>query len=321
MKPASHVGHDHECPSVKPLPHIGGPIQPPCSPTIEINGMPAARLGDRLRCSCAIDAITEGATTVLFNGKPAARKGDRCVEGHITEGEESVVIGGPTGKQALDDIISQYQVADDATTQWAPSGWTMDVAEFFGLAERPAPRTLTQTEANMLDGLGPFQKQSFAGIADEAFNTATVQYPSPPASTVPPGGVTNDPTWRNNDGQRDAFRHAFWNARLTQEFGEEWARQYTTAHEALPGNPQAREVMDLYNNEVGRMISAHNPGATPDELAALIKAAVDRGDMIVIDASGNLAWSNQVPLWQHGLAPNTPGVGGQPVPAGNASAQ
>ncbi len=320
MKPAARVTDDHECPSVTPMPHIGGAILPPCSPTVEIRGLPAARLGDRLRCYCAIDAITEGATTVLFNGKPAARKGDRCVEGLITEGAETVVIGGPTGKQALQDIMSDYQVSDDTTTQWAPSGVAMNVAEWLGLAKRPAPREMTQTEANMLDGLGAFQKQSFAGIADEAFTTATVQYPSPPASTVPPSGIPNDPTWRNNDGQRDAFRHAFWNARLTQEFGEEWARQYTTAHEALPGNPAGREVMDLYNNEVGRIISAHNPGVSPAELAALIKAAVDRGSMIVIDQHGNPAWSNQVPLWQHGFAPNTPGVGGQPVPPGNASA-
>lgn len=33
------------------------------------------------------------------------------------------------------------------------------------------------------------------------------------------------------------------------------------------------------------------------------------------------AWSDQVPLWQHGLTDGTPGRGGQPVPEGNASAQ
>jgi len=44
-------------------------------------------------------------------------------------------------------------------------------------------------------------------------------------------------------------------------------------------------------------------------------------ELIVIDQSSNLTWSNQVPLWQHGLTDGTPGRGGQPVPEGNASAQ
>ncbi|MGA5545579.1 DUF6973 domain-containing protein [Mycobacterium sp. NPDC051198] len=38
-------------------------------------------------------------------------------------------------------------------------------------------------------------------------------------------------------------------ALMTQRFGEEWTRDFTTAHERLPNNPATAEAMDLHNNE------------------------------------------------------------------------
>jgi hypothetical protein len=105
-----------------------------------------------------------------------------------------------------------------------------------------------------------------------------------------------------NDGHRDAFRHAYWTARLTQAFGENWAEQYTNAHEMLPGNPRDREAMDLYNNGVGRRIARANPKATPEELAALVKQACDDGMLVVVNKNNELDWSDHVPMWGHGLA-------------------
>ena len=101
---------------------------------------------------------------------------------------------------------------------------------------------------------------------------------------------------------------------LTKQFGEDWTKRFTTAHEALPGNPATREAMDLYNNQVGRTIAVENPSADENQLSNLVKQAIDDGKMIVIDQLSNLNWSNKVALWQHGLSDPTPGNDGDPVP-------
>jgi hypothetical protein len=103
-----------------------------------------------------------------------------------------------------------------------------------------------------------------------------------------------------NLGHQDAMRHAYWNARMTQEFGEEWAAAYATAHERVPGNDAEREAMDLYNNEVGRRIAVENPDATPSELQQLIRDAVDDGQLTVVDPNNGLVWSDELDVGAHG---------------------
>ncbi|AZG44282.1 DUF6973 domain-containing protein [Gordonia insulae] len=114
-----------------------------------------------------------------------------------------------------------------------------------------------------------------------------------------------------NDGHGDAFRHAYWNALLTKQFGAEWTAQYTTAHEGLGGNPANREAMDLYNNEIGRHVAQANPDASADELADLIAAEVRDGGTVVIGQDGAIDWSNHVETGDIGL----PGTVGVPLPA------
>ena len=47
MSLAARIGDMHTCPMVTGLvPHVGGPILPPCDPTVLIGYMPAARQGD-----------------------------------------------------------------------------------------------------------------------------------------------------------------------------------------------------------------------------------------------------------------------------------
>jgi hypothetical protein len=133
-----------------------------------------------------------------------------------------------------------------------------------------------------------------------------------------PSGVPaeREREWQGNDGHRDAFRHAYWSARLTQEYGTDWARAFTTAHEGLPGNVANREAMDLYNNSVGIEIGAANRNATPKELAQLIEQAVSQGKTVVMQSDGKLQWSDRVRVGEHGLSPDevigphkaTPGV-------------
>jgi hypothetical protein len=215
-----------------------------------------------------------------------------------------------------DEILEQYQVEEDKTAVWRP--------KFFG--EVPIPfadsRELTVTEGKLLDSLtwgrGLDGLRIFKNIAEAAFKVSTAQFPDPPSipSYVPAG---REVEWKNNDGHRDAYRHTYWNARLVKEFNYKWTQQFTTAHEALPGNTASREAMDLYNNEVGRNIARDNPKASVDELEKLVRKAVDDGKCIVIDQAGKLQWSNAVPLWEHGLAPSGTRKGAIAVPAGDAS--
>ncbi len=87
----------HTCPMVNPggVPHVGGPILPPGSPTVLIEGLPAARVGDMATCSGPPDTIAMGSGTVFIAGMPAARMGDSTAHGGvIVMGSGSVMIGG-----------------------------------------------------------------------------------------------------------------------------------------------------------------------------------------------------------------------------------
>ena len=51
MPPAARITDMHTCPMVTgTVPHVGGPIIPPCEPTVIIGGMPAARVTDHAIC-------------------------------------------------------------------------------------------------------------------------------------------------------------------------------------------------------------------------------------------------------------------------------
>jgi uncharacterized Zn-binding protein involved in type VI secretion len=68
---------------------------PPGCPTVLIEGMPAARMGDLLTCSGPPDSIIKGSATVLIGGMPAARMGDTTAHGgSIILGSFTVIIGG-----------------------------------------------------------------------------------------------------------------------------------------------------------------------------------------------------------------------------------
>jgi uncharacterized Zn-binding protein involved in type VI secretion len=77
------------------VPHVGGPILPPGSPTVLIGGVPAARQGDMATCVGPPDVIALGSTTVLIGNMPAARIGDMTAHGgSIVLGLPTVMIGG-----------------------------------------------------------------------------------------------------------------------------------------------------------------------------------------------------------------------------------
>lgn len=91
MPPAARMTDMHTCPMVTVLvPHVGGPILPPCMPTVLIGGLPAARVGDMCTCVGPPDVILMGSPTVLIGKMMAARIGDPTVHGGI------IVMGWPT---------------------------------------------------------------------------------------------------------------------------------------------------------------------------------------------------------------------------------
>jgi uncharacterized Zn-binding protein involved in type VI secretion len=86
----------HTCPmATGPVPHVGGPILPPCEPTVLIGMLPAARVSDMATCVGPPDVIAKGSATVLIGNLPAARIGDQTAHGGvIVLGCMTVLVGG-----------------------------------------------------------------------------------------------------------------------------------------------------------------------------------------------------------------------------------
>jgi uncharacterized Zn-binding protein involved in type VI secretion len=77
------------------VPHVGGPILPPCAIQVLIGGLPAARITDLAVCVGPPDVIVMGSSTVFIEYLPAARMLDNTAHGGmIVMGEFTVIIGG-----------------------------------------------------------------------------------------------------------------------------------------------------------------------------------------------------------------------------------
>ncbi len=201
-------------------------------------------------------------------------------------------------RDEMDRIRREYQVSDDpdGLQDWEPGGFNGWLADNFG--GDPDPVRVTASEARLLDDLGPFDLRALNSSRDDAFSVADRRFPSE-AETL------------RNDDHNDAFRHAYWNALMTRNIGEDFAHDYGYAHERVPRNTPNREAMDLYNNTVGQRIAAYNPFASEEELANMVESAVRNGEMVVLDQEGNLVPSNQVQPDQTGHEPDdAPGLPG-----------
>src|SRR5579863_531515 len=96
---AARMTDMHVCPmvtpGVPPIPHVGGPILPPCCPTVLIEFLPAARVGDMCLCVGPPDVIAMGSTSVMIGVQPAALLGDLTAHGGtIVSSAMTVIIGG-----------------------------------------------------------------------------------------------------------------------------------------------------------------------------------------------------------------------------------
>lgn len=91
-RPAARIGDNHTCPV-----HDDGPVIATCSPNVIIGGKNAARATDLCDCGSTSDMIVTGSRSVFINGLPAARLGDKTNHGgQIVEGLPSVLIGDDT---------------------------------------------------------------------------------------------------------------------------------------------------------------------------------------------------------------------------------
>ncbi|MGV9412790.1 DUF6973 domain-containing protein [Nocardia sp. NPDC003693] len=222
--------------------------------------------------------------------------GARNLATHLENVPQDVklVLAGIPQDAALRDILLNYQV--DTTKSeivvW-PDADLLEKLRLFNPDMTSVEMTVEEKEAldalcNPLHGGNPWNYKVFNDIKNEAEAF----------------GKTNKYTevYENSsdDGHADAARHAYWNARMTQEFGADWAEQYSSAHEKVGGNGPQREAMDLKNNEVGRQIGLANANASKEELQSAVIAAVDRGDTVVIhspdgpEAPAQIAFSNTV---------------------------
>ncbi|MGA3326637.1 MAG: PAAR domain-containing protein [Terriglobia bacterium] len=94
-QPAARMMDMHVCPMVTGVvPHVGGPILPPCCITVLTGSMPQARVTDMATCVGPPDLIALGSFTVLVGSLPAARMGDLTAHGGtIVLGLPTVLIG------------------------------------------------------------------------------------------------------------------------------------------------------------------------------------------------------------------------------------
>jgi hypothetical protein len=195
-------------------------------------------------------------------------------------------------------VLEEFQVeADNRDTLDYPHGRAQLFNDLFGDGHQTR---IIAAEAEMLDRLNILELKKFQEIREQAEQAAEERFTGSQDFT---------------DDQADAFRHTYWNALLTKEFGEEWTAEFTTAHERNPANLAAAEAMDLHNNSIGRSIAVANPNASEDLLAELVGQAVADGRTVVIDGSGNLIYSDQLKLENTGR-PAEVRLPGAPAPTG-----
>jgi len=76
-----------------------------------------------------------------------------------------------------------------------------------------------------------------------------------------------------HNGKGDAFRHCYWNARMTIDFGADKAKTIADNHEDGSDGPEAEKNMDRSNNASGRKIGGSASGSNKEKKYASAKTA------------------------------------------------
>ncbi|MCU1228690.1 MAG: hypothetical protein JWO97_1574 [Acidobacteria bacterium] len=113
-------------------------------------------------------------------------------------------------------------------------------------------------------GVGPIDASTAADIAEESRLAAI-------ASGL--DGV-------GSDGPGDAYRHSFWNCRMTAAIGADQAATIATNHETLGTGSALSHAMDLFNNRVGRSCSGDCDQCVRAKLAAGELLVIENGKLV-----------------------------------------
>jgi uncharacterized Zn-binding protein involved in type VI secretion len=118
MPASARITDLHVCPAVTGIvPHVGGPILPPCSINVMTNALNQARATDQATCVGPPDFIVTGSTSVMVNGLMAARQTDLTMHGgQIVLGSLNVNIGGPVGGATLGNTVKGGKICGQAAT-------------------------------------------------------------------------------------------------------------------------------------------------------------------------------------------------------------
>ena len=257
-------------------------------------------MGRTRRSSSSSSSSSQGPATTPTTPAVTQPHGNQAAAQQLTTSNTPGVVQQPTD---LDAILRDYQVREDTMTEYSPAlvGWLTD------------PVRMTETEAGLLGDLqfrqGLLGLYQFKDIKEQAYEVSGQRFEANRDAGLPGA----------EDGHQDAFRHIYWNVLMTQQFGPEFAAAFGSAHEGVPGNPADREAMDLFNNELGRNIALQNPDATAEELQDLVMDAITSGQAVVIDGSGELAFSDSVAVGATGQADDAPVGGGQAPPEWSGS--
>jgi len=155
MPPAARVTDMHVCPMVTGVvPHVGGPILPPCEPTVLIGYLPAARVTDMATCVGPPDTILMGSPTVLIGNLMAARIGDPTVHGGV------IVLG------CFTVIIGEA----GAPSPSAPSAPSAPALPGPPSAPAPAAPQASLEDIAKSEGDGPFQQAARKSVAANFYN-------------------------------------------------------------------------------------------------------------------------------------------------------
>lgn len=109
------------------------------------------------------------------------------------------------------------------------------------------------------------------------------------------------------------MKKAHWNMLLTKKYGSKFAYDFTTAHERGSANTDTQEAMDLYNNELGRLVGLNfkreEHGISDAEYLGNL---IDSGRALTIGQDHKLRRSNTVERGHQydpaGAAKERPGV-------------
>ena len=177
MPPAARASDMHVCPQVTVLvPHVGGPILPPCCPTVLIGFLPAARVTDMLTCVGPPDIIAKGSPTVLIGGLMAARVGDITAHGgNIILGCFTVLIG-EAGMGSVG--MSPPAPAEGGAPPSAPATSPPIIEEAYSKGiEIKGTKEFIETTKDHLDNIGktPTGKKLLESLAESGKTTTIIQ--------------------------------------------------------------------------------------------------------------------------------------------------